>query len=242
MANKIWWDIGALTGGGATALDYLDGLLLTDGDIAHAFVSGVLYFYKLNGSSSAAENSPLIIAPKTNPGTKRWELQGLYITTINGLTLAVIAGGTTGFTLAGGAKTATISGDVTLGQAWTTPAFSAGDFTASGSQTWTVEEADVVVYAYIIQGKIMTVVFRLDSTTVGGSASYGLRIKIPDSKVATKTMYNTVYVSDNTTKSVGLVNTIASAAYLEITLLTGANWAAATNATSVMGQISFEIN
>ena len=75
MANKIWWDIAALTGGDATALDYLDGSLLTDGDVVHVFISGVLYVYRLNGSSSASENSPWIITPNTNPGTKRWEWQ-----------------------------------------------------------------------------------------------------------------------------------------------------------------------
>ncbi|MHB8110489.1 MAG: hypothetical protein ACYDHW_10715, partial [Syntrophorhabdaceae bacterium] len=77
MANKIYTSKTALTGGTATALDYIDGSLLSDGDIALVFVSGILYTYKLNGSSSAAESSPAVIAPDTNPGTKRWELQGV---------------------------------------------------------------------------------------------------------------------------------------------------------------------
>lgn len=67
-----------LTGGSTLALDYIDGDLLalaTDDDWAFVPVSGVLYVYKLNRSSSASESSPDVIVPDTNPGTKRWELQ-----------------------------------------------------------------------------------------------------------------------------------------------------------------------
>lgn len=78
MPNILYYSKTALTGGAANALDYIDGDLLTDGDIAFVYVSGVLYVYKLNASSSAAESSPTVITPDTNPGTKRWELQQIY--------------------------------------------------------------------------------------------------------------------------------------------------------------------
>jgi len=74
-ANTVYYSKTALTGGTATALDYIDGNLLVDGDIAHVFVSGAYYVYKLNASSSAVEAVPTVIVPDTNPGTKRWELQ-----------------------------------------------------------------------------------------------------------------------------------------------------------------------
>jgi hypothetical protein len=75
MANKIYYSATTLTGGAATALDYIDGTGLVDGDIAFVFIGGVLYVYKLNATSGAAESSPWIIAPDTNAGTKRWILQ-----------------------------------------------------------------------------------------------------------------------------------------------------------------------
>lgn len=65
----------ALTGGAATALDSIDGALLLDGDVALAFVANVLYIYTLDDDSGAAESSPDIIAPDTNPGNKRWIMQ-----------------------------------------------------------------------------------------------------------------------------------------------------------------------
>lgn len=76
--NTIYFSKTALTGGGATALDYLDGDLLTDGDIAFVMVSNVLYVYKMDADSAAAESSPDIISPDTNAGDKRWLLQNYY--------------------------------------------------------------------------------------------------------------------------------------------------------------------
>lgn len=91
MASKIYYSPLVLTGGGATALDYIDGDLLADGDIA--FVGSQMY--KLNGSSSASENSPFVIAPDTNPGTKRWELQAPLVPNqgmLNNLSLTATVG------------------------------------------------------------------------------------------------------------------------------------------------------
>jgi hypothetical protein len=68
----------ALTGGGATALDGADGARLTDGDLAFVTAGGVLYVYRLNATSGAAEDSPAVIAPDTNAGDKRWILQNVY--------------------------------------------------------------------------------------------------------------------------------------------------------------------
>lgn len=78
MSNKLYYSKTALTGGAAAALDYIDGSLLADGDMAFVSVSGVLYVYRLNATSGAAESSPNIIAPDTNPGNKRWILQAAY--------------------------------------------------------------------------------------------------------------------------------------------------------------------
>jgi hypothetical protein len=72
--GKIYPALGGLTGGTSGMLDAIDGAALSDGDAAQAVVSGNNYHYHLNASSSASENSPYVIVPDTNPGTKRWEL------------------------------------------------------------------------------------------------------------------------------------------------------------------------
>lgn len=79
MATKKYYNTKTtLTGGGATALDSIDGTDLDDGFEAHVFVSGIAYVYILDADSGAAESSPTIIAPDTNAGNKRWLLQGTY--------------------------------------------------------------------------------------------------------------------------------------------------------------------
>ena len=68
----------SLTGGGADALDEEDGANLVDGDFTFVMTSAnIAYIYILDADSGAAESSPDIISPDTNPGSKRWLLQGV---------------------------------------------------------------------------------------------------------------------------------------------------------------------
>jgi len=75
MADLLVYKKTALTGGGATALDGVDGAALVDGNLAFVTVSNVIYHYILDDDSGATESSPDVIAPDTNPGNKRWLLQ-----------------------------------------------------------------------------------------------------------------------------------------------------------------------
>jgi len=61
-----------LTGGAATDLDYIDGSSVNDGDFALVMSGSSFYVYKLDATSGATENSPYIISPDSNAGTKRW--------------------------------------------------------------------------------------------------------------------------------------------------------------------------
>lgn len=77
MAKEVYIRTG-LTGGSTTDLDGIDGNQLNDGDVAFVFDSNTSYIYQLDASSGASESSPDVIAPDTNPGTKRWILQEAY--------------------------------------------------------------------------------------------------------------------------------------------------------------------
>ncbi len=76
MANNFYGAI-ALTGGGTGALDKIDGDDLADLDAAFVQVLGTFYAYTLDDDSGAAEDSPNVISPDANAGTKRWLLQGI---------------------------------------------------------------------------------------------------------------------------------------------------------------------
>ena len=71
MAFKIDGFV-ALTGGGTGALDKISVADKQTNDAALGVVSSVFYVYRYNSASSAAEDSPNIIAPDS--GTGRWEL------------------------------------------------------------------------------------------------------------------------------------------------------------------------
>lgn len=95
MANNFYGAI-LLTGGATGALDAIDGAGLADLDAAMVQTDGKVYFYSLDSTSGAAEASPGIIAPDTNPGTKRWILQmneGAYIR-LHDSKATTVAGGT----------------------------------------------------------------------------------------------------------------------------------------------------
>ena len=77
MAKEVYIRT-ALTGGTTDALDGIDGAQLNDKDVCLVFASNVSYIYQLDASSGETESSPDIIAPDTNPGTKRWILQNAY--------------------------------------------------------------------------------------------------------------------------------------------------------------------
>ncbi len=64
----------SLVGGGTGALDAIDGDDLADGYRAIVVTENGVYTYLLNATSGEAEQAPLIIAPDSNAGNKRWIL------------------------------------------------------------------------------------------------------------------------------------------------------------------------
>lgn len=125
---------------------------------------------------------------------------------------------------------------------WTTPTFSAGNFTGNGSMTWTVAAGDVTTYAYTVVGKKMTVLFNIVTTTVGGTPNSSLQIAIPGSFTAAKAVFSTFNYNDNgAARAIGVAQVAASGTNILLQTMTGANWTAATDNTHVQGQITFEV-
>lgn len=128
--------------------------------------------------------------------------------------------------------------------AWTTPAFSAGDFTASGSMTWTVAAGDVTTFAYLLLGKTMIVNFNIATTTVAAPLSSLLKIKIPASQIAAKTVIVPIYTVDNNAApgSPGFATVTAAGTTIDCAKdTTQSNWSASTDLTYVRGSITFEV-
>ena len=83
----------ARTGGGASALDGINGSSLADGDLTFVTESDRSFVYVNDATCSDAENDPLVILPDTNPGTNCWNLKGV----MSGV--SAVAGGTTPYVI-----------------------------------------------------------------------------------------------------------------------------------------------
>jgi hypothetical protein len=123
---------------------------------------------------------------------------------------------------------------------WTAVSFTAGDYTGNGAMTWTVEAGDVQNLSYSKNGKRITVAFFVQNTTVGGTPNSELRIAIPAGFTAAKATITPIVVNDNGSLVTGYAQVDSSGAVIRIIKLNGANYAAATNATGVYGEITFE--
>jgi hypothetical protein len=126
--------------------------------------------------------------------------------------------------------------------AWADVAFSAGNFTAGGAQTWTLTSGDQTSFAYSVSGNSMTVGFLLDTTTVGGTPDVELRIAVPlGFTVAGRSLETTGWGLDNGSVTGIRIRASVGNAYISVFNFAGSNWAASTNATSVHGEITFAI-
>ena len=128
----------------------------------------------------------------------------------------------------------------TLITGWTAVTFNAGDFTAA-TGNWTLTSGDVITFAWQKTNKTVTVAFVLVSTTVSATPAT-LRILIPGGFTAAKRMDAMGYAVDNGGTPIATTNFVAAGGNLiTVSRLDGANWAAATNTTNVVGTIAFEV-
>lgn len=126
--------------------------------------------------------------------------------------------------------------------AWTTPSYSAGNFTANGAMTWTVAAGDVTTYAYSNLGKTMTVALYLSTTDIGGTPDTTLSVAIPNSKVSTKAVGFPCWFHDNGTPSIGKAEIPASGTTIGLQKIDQSNWTATTGGMRVRCVLTFEVN
>lgn len=124
-------------------------------------------------------------------------------------------------------------------------AFSAGNFTASGAMTWTVDAGDIFGDTYYLQGRLLTLHFSYVNTTVGGVASTELRKTYPNGYISSGRFPCFFRQSENGNITFTLTNglTTASDTYMRFyNNVTGAAWALTTNLTTVEGFAIIGIN
>ena len=127
-------------------------------------------------------------------------------------------------------------------QQYSTPTFSAANFT-SNSGTWVVESADVLTYQYQIINKTMTVNFYIITSTVTGTPTQ-LQISVPDAKFSFSRTAVPFGYWDNQigTGGVGQAFILPNTNNIILTKdIASTAWANSTNQTYVWGQLTFDI-
>jgi len=121
------------------------------------------------------------------------------------------------------------------------PAHFAGRYTANGSMTWTVTGPQVETFAWSLRNRMMTVLFTINGSTVGGAANNLLKIAIPNGKVASRSVSTTCFFSDSAvTDHVALCNVKAGGAVINFQKPGQKNWTLGAN--TLMGEITFEVD
>lgn len=130
-----------------------------------------------------------------------------------------------------------------IGAAWASVAFSAGNFTADSSMTWTVASGDVTTFAYVEIGKTMHIAIVVSSTTVGGTPSQELRVAVPNGRTIQKTRYGPYGYTNNGTFGVGMWQAANGGTYIIFRINNGGtNWSASTDNTSILATVTIEID
>lgn len=130
--------------------------------------------------------------------------------------------------------------------AWITATFAAGNFTAAGSMTWTVDAGDVASLAYRLSGRTVTVVFQLETTTIGGTVNATTIIgsgAIGSFTIARTTWAIGFVINNGATGIAALVQAGygASGIGLFVSMTGSTNYVAGTNNNSHRGTISYDV-
>lgn len=130
-----------------------------------------------------------------------------------------------------------------LSTTWSTQSYAAGNFTANGSLTWTVDAPDLVASSYFTMGKTMFWTVYIVNSTTGGTTNTELRIAIPGGNtIAAVTSGVCSGFSNGTAADIQWIGQ-ASNNYVTLFKDFGANWTVpATNNNSFSCSFMLSIN
>ena len=141
------------------------------------------------------------------------------------------------------ASTHEVGGSDPILAPWITVPFNAGDFTASGSMTWTLASGNLIAFAYRLPNpNVMQVSLYIYNSTVGGTASGELYVKLPAGKTA-RGDYHATALSyyDSAGRQTGVFRALPGQPTLSLmTDVLGTAWK--LGPVHLVGQLTFDIN
>jgi len=128
--------------------------------------------------------------------------------------------------------------------AWITPAFSAADFTGSGSMAWTVEAGDVVAMRFVVAGRSLTVAWYIGGTTLSGTASSSINISNGQwggfQSAAKDALLGIITQDAGFAAGFAQVGPSSNVTKISLWKMSG-SWALGTNTIGTYGTLTFEV-
>lgn len=130
--------------------------------------------------------------------------------------------------------------DVPIGE-WQDAPFLAGNFTGSGTMTWT-QPAATASLRYSLIGKTVTVGFEFTGATIGGGLGGTLFARLPDESFQPAVTRRNLYMLvDNGAFAVGVVIVVAGTRALLFQRLDQTAFAASAALTALVGELVYEV-
>lgn len=86
---------------------------------------------------------------------------------------------------------------------WIDVPFDPANFAAQAPLTWRVTESDIATYAYRVQGKTMTLAFKINHSALIGQPARELHLRIPGNYLPNRSMANAIWMRSQTARECG---------------------------------------
>lgn len=116
---------------------------------------------------------------------------------------------------------------------WIDVAYSAANFTGSGSMVWTVTSGNHALYAYALVGRTASVLLTLGGTTVSGATGSPLNVNLAGAFLPAKNTDALCFGQDNGVSTSVRVRIISGDPIVRLYRLDGANWAVSAGNTNL---------
>lgn len=124
---------------------------------------------------------------------------------------------------------------------WIDVPYDASDFAALAPLEWKVQEQNVATFAYRMDGKTMTLSFKINCSTLSGYPSNELFLRIPGGYRAARGCANAVWISSTAGKEMGYVTTHPGLDVIVVFRATEMNYPIVNDWFFVFGQLTLEV-
>lgn len=124
---------------------------------------------------------------------------------------------------------------------WIDVPYTASNFFAKAPMEWDVAASAVTTFAYVMQGRTMTLSFAIHDSALRGTGGNELYIRIPDGYLPSRTIANAIWIGSLGYREMGYMTTHPGMDVLVLFRASEAAYAPDPIGLCIFGQITFEV-